>query len=92
MRTCSATKKFNNTNIAIKKEGVDYIATTATVVVTKMSLPASQLATQLATQLTTKLATHPANQLVTQKATTQVANEIVAFEYRRYLAEFSFNS
>ena len=92
MRTCSATKKFSNTNIAIKKEGIDRIATTITAVVIKMSLPASQLATQLATQSTTELATHLANQLITQKTTTQVANKTVTFEYRRCLAKFLFNS
>ena len=43
--TCFATKKFSNTDIAINKKGVDRIATTVIVVVTKMSLPASQLAT-----------------------------------------------
>ena len=80
MPTCSATKKFSNADIAVKKEGVDRTATTAKAAATKMSLPASQLAT------------HPANQLAIQKATTQAANETVAFECRHCSAEFSSNS
>ena len=78
----------SNADIAVKKEGVDRTTTTVIVVVTKMSLPA----TQLATQLTTELATYLADQLVTQKATTQAANEIVVFECRYCSAGFSFNS
>ena len=41
MGTCSATKKFSNADIAVKKEGVDCTATTAIVVVTKISLLAT---------------------------------------------------
>ena len=105
-------KHPSNADIAVKKEGVDRTATTATAAVTKMSLPATQLATQSTTELATPSAfsavAHPANQLVTQKATTQVFNETVAFEEalelaistplpkafecRRCSAEFSFNS
>ena len=44
-----ASTTISNTNIALKKKGVDNTTTTITVVVIEISLPASQLATQLVT-------------------------------------------